>query len=393
MTKKKVYKELLCLVDLARDKVDENIKSELNNNYGHVVIDEAPKDLSPMKDVVGDFLSGEKYLGGETVLCSIPISHLWSDPTYNRPDEIDYNKCAKNIRDVGGYSNNAADILSAFLRPDAKIVTTKGNHRATMRYLCGLDPTKELPISLKLHKRHASLEEMVIIESKDHNRDCSYRAPQKGDSKFKSAYYAEENWAESLYEFCKQFSIDIAGTLPESKFHLPSHSYVDRARRRYKDPIVEKFLKAFTERNCSKIIYGNTIMAGSHFLNRFGGIISQVDKKFHVDSFSDMLDFYFNRIGPMYQPMNCNASNLKQEQITDATVNNSSPDNEAGVARFVFLYNDFCGRYGYELKGSANTVIPFDGSEESEWNKFKESCNPFIRTTILQFATTQFFKT
>ena len=95
----------------------------------------------------------------------------------------------------------------------------------------------------------------------------------------------------------------------------------------------------------------------------------------------------------MYQPMNCNASNLKQEQITDATVNNSSPDNEAGVARFVFLYNDFCGRYGYELKGSANTVIPFDGSEESEWNKFKESCNPFIRTTILQFATTQFFKT
>lgn len=393
MTKKKVYKELLCLVDLARDKVDENIKSELNNNYGHVVIDEAPKDLSSMEDVVGDFLSGEKYLGGETVLCSIPISHLWSDPTYNRPDEIDYNKCAKNIRDVGGYSNNAADILSAFLRPDGTIVTTKGNHRATMRFLCGLDSTKELPISLKLHKRNASLEEMVIVESKDHNRDCSYRAPQKGDSKFKSAYYAEEDWAENLYEFCKQFSIDIAGTLPESKFHLPSHSYVSRSRKRYKDPVVEKFLKAFTERNCSEIIYGNTIMAGSHFLNRFGSIVSQVDKQYNVDSFADMLDFYFNQIGKIYKQINPNASNLKQEEITDATVNNSSPDNEAGVARFVFLYNDYCRRNTYVLKGNANTVIPFDGAEKSEWNQFKESCNPYIRSTVLNFATTQFFTT
>ena len=393
MSKEKVYKELLCLVDLARDKVDDNIKSELNNNYGHVVIDQTPKGLPPMEDVVGDFLSGEKYVGGETILCTGRISDFWSDPTYNRPDEIDYNKCAKNIRDVGGYSNNAADIISGFLRPNGKVVTTKGNHRTTMRYLCGLNSDKELPISLKLHERNASLEEMVIIESKDHNRDCSYRAPQKGDNKFKSAYYAEEDWAESLYEFCKQFSVDIAGTLPGAKFHLPSHSYVSRSRTRYGDPIVSKFLKAFTENECSTVIYGNTVMAASHFLTRFGSIVSQVDKKKNVDSFSKMLNYYFKQIGDIYRPMNPKAANLKQEQITDATVNNSSPDNEAGVARFVFLYNDYCTRQGYILKGNANNVIPFDGSEKSEWSKFKESCNPFIRDTVAKLAETQFFKT
>ena len=37
-----------------------------------------------MEDVVSDYLTGDKYLGGENILVSARIGDLWGDPTYNR---------------------------------------------------------------------------------------------------------------------------------------------------------------------------------------------------------------------------------------------------------------------------------------------------------------------
>ena len=398
MSSQKVYKELLRIIDLARDKVDDKIKEELSSNYGHVVIDHLPKGLPLMEDVVRDYLSGEKYVGGETILCSARVGDLLSDPTYNRPDVIDYNKCTQNVRKVGGYSNNAADILSGFLRPTGQVPLTKGNHRATMRYLCGLDPDVRVALALKLHKLNITLEEMVVIESKDHNRDCSYRVNQKGDSKFKSAYYAEEEWAENLYTFAAKYSIGIAGTLPDAKFILPSHSYLSRARKRSGDSIVGKYLQAFTENDCSKQIFGNSIIAGAAFLQYFGTIVSQVDEKYHCDSFSEMLDFYLNKRAGFYKTLDPDIKNLTQEQITDSSAVNNSPGNELGIARYVFLYNEFCKKIipgikdqRYVLKENANTVIPFNGSKDSEWSIFLEDCDGLVRSIIHGIATQPFF--
>ena len=88
--------------------------------------------------------------------------------------------------------------------------------------------------------------------------DCNYRTNQSGDHKFTSALRAGETWAQDLYDYLKKFNIGIAGTLPNAKFHCPSHSYIDRARGKKKanDVYVTRFLKAFTLRDCSRVIQG-----------------------------------------------------------------------------------------------------------------------------------------
>jgi len=394
----KIYKELLRVVDLVKSKVDDKVRTELRNKY--TTIDSAPKDLRMMEDVVRDFLMGEgNYSEGDTVLCLGRLYDFWSDPTYNRPDEINYGKCIQNVHNVGGYSNNAADVLSGFLRTNerdiGKVTLTKGNHRTTMKYLVEGSNEVRVPIALKLHKRSCNLEQVVEIEAKDHTRDCSYRAPQKGDSKFKSNYYANESWAIDLFEYAKQFSIGIAGTLPDAKFSLPSHSYLSRARKIFKDAVVSSFLIPFTQKNCTEEsggqIYGNTIVAGSGFIHWFGDVVAEVDKKEGVDSFGDMLQFYFHDWKPLMELIGETPVNVKQEDITDASSYNNPPTNEPGIARFVYLYNAYCRRNKYILKQTAKTIIPFDGSEKSSWQKFQNSVPEGIKPEIYRLANTKFF--
>ena len=110
----KIYHELLRLVDLTTAKIDLEVIEDISNTYRSV--DTSPKGLPLMEDVVRDFLMGEgNYSEGDTVLCLGKLYDFWGDPTYNRPDEIDFNKCAQNIRNVEGYSNTAADVLSGCL--------------------------------------------------------------------------------------------------------------------------------------------------------------------------------------------------------------------------------------------------------------------------------------
>ena len=391
----KLYKELLRIVDLVKSKVDDRVQKELRTLFN--TIDVAPKGLPLMEDVVRDFLMGEgNYSEGDTVLCLGKLYDFWGDPTYNRPDEIDFNKCAQNIRNVEGYSNTAADVLSGYLRTNerdlGKVVLTKGNHRTSMKYLVEGSSDVRVPIALKLHKRDITLEEAVIIEARDHTRDCSYRANQKGDSKFKSNYYANIAWALELFEFAKQFSIGIAGTLPDAKFTLPSHSYLSRALRHYKAPAVSYFLEAFTDKNCATEIAGNTIVAGSAFVSYFGNDVALVDRKYGVDSLADMLKFYFHDWkGLMELIAEPDPANIRQEQITDSSAWNNTPANEPGIARLVFLYNSYCKRKGYVLKQNAKTVIPFDGGNKSSWQVFMETVSEPIRPSIYGLANTKFF--
>ena len=391
----KLYKKLLRIVDLVKSKVDDKVQEELRTKYK--TIDAAPKGLPMMEDVVRDFLMGEgDYFEGDTVLCLGKLYDFWGDPTYNRPDEIDFNKCSQNIRNVDGYSNTAADVLSGYLRTNesdlGKVVLTKGNHRTSMKFLVEGSSDVRVPIALKLHKRDITLEEAVIIEAQDHTRDCSYRANQKGDSKFKSNYYANISWALELFDFAKQFNIGIAGTLPDAKFTLPSHSYLSRALRNFKDHSVSDFLKAFTEKNCSTEIAGNTIVAGSAFVSYFGNNISLVDTKYGVDSLGDMLKFYFHDWKKLMEIIEePDAANIRQEQITDSSAWNNTPSNEPGIARLVFLYNSYCKRKGYVLKQNAKTVIPFDGGNKSSWQIFMDTVSEPIRPSIYTLATTKFF--
>jgi len=399
ITIKKVHKDVLNVVKLAKEWGNKNSKTlqRINIDYGKNIIDNPPSDLPLMEDVVRNFLYEENtnYSAYQNVLCLASIKDLFSDPTYNRTNEIDYNKCVKNIKFVEGYSNDAADILSAYLRSSGKdagkVVLTKGNHRTTMRYFCGLDPEQIVPIALKLHSPVLSQDEMVEIEAKDHTRDCAYRATQQGDSKFKSAYHANEGWAETLHIFAAQFGIGIAGTLPDAKYEMLSHTYLSRARKTFGADTVGRFLKAFTQNSGETKIYGNTVVSGSSFIHFYKTIIDQVDQKYNVDSFADMIKFFFNEYPVLMKQIGEPFGGITQDKITECRAVNASPGNELGVARFVFLYNQYCLRQPYTLKESANTVIPFNGGDDSPWGQFLNTCSTLIRPAIQGIATTKFY--
>ena len=130
----------------------------------------------------------------------------------------------------------------------------------------------------------------------------------------------------------------------------------------------KQLLKAFTSRQCCSVIGGNIVVAGSAFCKHFQTIISKVDKEYNVDSFADMLEFYFHEWGKLMEMIgDPNPKSVTQEMITDAAAWNNPPGQEPGVARLVMLYNTYCARNKYVLKGHANTVIPFKSDSEENW--------------------------
>ena len=97
----KIYKDLKRIVDLALDKVSN---TDFENLRKYRVVDQMPSGHPHMEDVVRDYIDGDKYLGGENIIVSARIGDLWGDPTYNRVDEINYNNCMKQIRNVARFS-------------------------------------------------------------------------------------------------------------------------------------------------------------------------------------------------------------------------------------------------------------------------------------------------
>ena len=91
----KLYKNLIRIIDQLKNKVDDTIQQEFRTKFN--VVDSVPKGLPKMEDVVRDFLMGnDKYIQGDSVPCLAKLVDLWGDPTYNRPDEISFNKCFQN---------------------------------------------------------------------------------------------------------------------------------------------------------------------------------------------------------------------------------------------------------------------------------------------------------
>ena len=379
------FKKLVNVFDQYEKSVDEKTKEYLS---GFGAVDRAPQDLPLMENVIAQYDRGEIPDGG-TIICSARVGDLWSDPTYNRILELRYGNQKKHIESRGGYSNDAADTLSVYLRPTLKAVLTKGNNRASMRGACGRNPNSRVTVSLKLHPKNISYNEMIRIESLDHNTDCNNRTNQSGDDKFKSAYYADEEWAVNLYKYLKPFSIGIAGTLADAKFVCPSHSYLSTSIRVSGKEYTTKYLTAFTKWDCAKEVQGNATVAGSLFLKTFHEYIDDVDKRNDIDSFSQMMKWFFTEYGPAYQILDPDARNLQQSDIVQG--NGVYKGNEPAVARFVFLYNDFCRIKKLKIKGTQKTAIPFEGSESTAWNTFLSDSNPLMKPALGGLATTKFF--
>ena len=367
--------------------IDEDVREFIYTTFD--ILDNYPKGLPLMEDVIEDYENGINYEDGDSVVCLARVGDLWSSPYYNRIRELRYGNQQKHLKDNGGFSYAAADTLSGYYRPNQrKVVTTKGNNRVSKLYSIVRDPDIRIPIGFTFHPRNRSIEECVRIESNNHNMDCNYRTNQSGDHKFTSALRARETWAIILFNYLKQFNIGIAGTLPNAKFHCPSHSYISRARgkKEQNDVYVTRFLEAFTSRDCSREIQGNTVISGAQFLKYFEPYIKDVDKRNNCDSFADAIDWAFNKWSKEAQALGFkNAKNITQEAITAG--NSDYKKHEPMVARWVNLYNVYCNK-GLTISARQNTAIPLENNKDTKnrWNKFLIEANALVRGSLVDTA-------
>jgi hypothetical protein len=368
------------IVELFNTKVDDKTKEYLSN-FG--VIDNPPQNLPLMEDIIKDYEEG-KISGNSAIICIGKVRDLWGDSRYNRIDSLRYGNQKLHIEKRGGYSYSSADTLSAFLRPSLKAVLTKGNNRSSMRYACGLDENSRVCIALKIHPKDISEEEMIRIESIDHNTDCNYRTNQSGDDKFKSAFFAKESWAVELYNFLKTFNIGVAGTLENAKFYCPSHSYISRARKLAGDEYTKKYLLAFTNNECDQEILGNATVSGALFLKIFSENIVEVDTKNNCDSFSDCLRFNYKERQDLFSVVDPDAKNLCQSDLTEG--NGVYKGNEPSIARYVNIYNEYCRIKRLKFNGNYETAIPLNGKT---WIKFVESAPIWMQGGLLPIAKTK----
>lgn len=376
---------LVSIIDSYDSRVDDKRRDRLSRLQTIGSLPDVPK----LEDLVKEYLTNPNFDWRKTYICSVRGKDQYGSPVYNRTGHIDLNKCEQHANKKGGYSYEAANIGSGFVRPNGYFVNTQSGHRTTLLFAVTLDGEERSLQNVKFHDPNATDEEIIRREADDHHTDCADRKPQTGDDKFRSAYYAPRDWAVKLYNFLKPFDISIAGTLEGAYFSLPSHSYMNTAINLTGEGTVSTYLKAFTEHKCERVILGNAVVAGCLFLQGFSEYIAKVDSDNGIDSFNRMMKFYFTEYGEKVRRFDPDGKDLSQSQLVAG--NGLYKGNEPAVARFVFLYNEFCRLERLQISGRQKTAIPFEGAEDKGWNNFISNANPLMKPALGQLATTKFF--
>ena len=377
--------KLVSIIDSYNKRVDDKRRERLSRLQ---VIGSLP-DVPKLEDLVKEYLTNPDFDWRKTYICSVRGKDQYGSPIYNRTKDIDLNKCEQHANEKGGYSYEAANTGSGFVRPNGYFVNTQSGHRTTLLFAVTLDGEERSLQNVKFHDPNATDEEIIRREADDHHTDCADRKPQTGDDKFRSAYYAPRDWAVKLYNFLKPFDISIAGTLEGAYFSLPSHSYMNTAINLTGEGTVSTYLKAFTEHKCERVILGNAVVAGSLFLQGFSEYIAKVDSDNGIDSFNRMMKFYFTEYGEKVRRFDPDGKDLSQSQLVAG--NGLYKGNEPAVARFVFLYNEYCRLKRLKISGRQRTAIPFEGADGKGWNNFISNANPLMKPALGQLATTKFF--
>ena len=325
--------KLVKITDLYEDRVTENRKNKLS---GFPITGSIPFGVHLLEDLVKEYITNPNFNWRESYVCAVKANSTYSSPVYNRPFEIDLNRCEKYVEEEGSFSYVLAGTGSGYVRPNGEFVSTQGGHRTTEAYAVSLDPEVRLLVNVKFHDPNSTDEQIIELEAKDHHADAAKRNPQNTEHKFRSAYRSNEEWAVELFNYLKPFDISIAGTLEGAYFTLPSHSYMSTARRLAGEGTVSKYLKCFTENRCEKEIYGTVVVAGSLFLRGFSEYIAKVDEDNGVDSFYLMMKWYFTEYKGIHQVVDPDARNLTQSDLVQG--GSLYKGNEPAVARFVFLY-------------------------------------------------------
>ena len=393
-------KQLLNLCDLYTNKVVDVVQGLLSDLD---VLDKAPIDGLPKLEDVIEAHSRGKHEGVDSIHVSARIGDIMTDPEYNRGDNLRYGNQERDLNAMRGFSYQAAGTLVAFLRPGGITVATQGNNRISMLYAVTQNKSTRIPILLIFHESGINHEEMVRVESENHNADCNFRSTQSTDEKFKSAYFSEQKWAKLIYSFLKPFGIGIAGTLEDAKFNCTSHSYIDKARKEAGDEFVKRFLEShvdvFSADNCQKEVFGNFVRGGASFLSTFSAHIAEVDEKNGgIDSFSDMMRHYFadrekealetrKILEQTGAPKSAIASVPVKKCLTQADItqgNRVIKGYSLFVCRFVSIYNEYCNEQELKFNQTYATAIPIvDGKTFASFIKDED---PILRPSFIDVA-------
>ena len=377
--------KLVSIIDSYENRVDDKRRERLSNLH---VIGSLP-NVPKLEDLIKEYITNPEFNWRKSYVCSVRVKDQSGSPVYNRTELIDLNKCEQHADQKDGYSYEAANTGSCFVRPNGLVVNTQSGHRNTLLYAVTLNPDARSLQNVKFHDPNATDDQIITREADDHHTDCADRKPQTGDDKFKSAYYAPRDWAVKLFNYLKPFDISIAGTLDGAYFSLPSHSYMSTALKLVGEGTVSRYLKVFTKYKCEKVILGNTVIAGCLFLQGFSEYIAKVDEDNDKDSFDLMMKFYFTEYGELFRMVDPDARNLTQSDLVQG--GSLYKGNEPAVARFVFLYNDFVRIKRLKISGRQKTAITFEGAEDKGWNTFLSTAHPLMKPALGQLATTKFF--
>ena len=377
--------KLVSIIDSYNKRVDDKRRERLSRLQ---VIGSLP-DVPKLEDLVKEYLTNPDFDWRKTYICSVRGKDQYGSPIYNRTELIDLNKCEQHANEKKGYSYEAANTGSGFVRPNGYFVNTQSGHRTTLLFAVTLDGEERSLQNVKFHDPNATDEEIIRREADDHHTDCADRKPQTGDDKFRSAYYAPRDWAVKLFNYLKPFDISIAGTLEGAHFSLPSHSYMSTALKLVGEGTVSRYLNAFTKYKCEQVILGNAVVAGCLFLQGFSEYNAKVDQDNKVDSFDLMMKFYFTEYGELMRRFDPDGKDLTQAALVAG--NGLYKGNEPAVARFVFCYNEFVRLRRYKISGRQKTAIPFEGADDKGWNTFISNANPLMKPALGQLATTKFF--
>ena len=192
--------KLVKIIDLYDDRVSENRKNKLSSFR---ITGSIPFGVHLLEDLVKEYITNPYFNWRESYVCAVKAKNIYSSPVYNRPFEIDLNRCERYVEEEGSFSYILAGTGSGYVRPNGEFVSTQGGHRTTEGYAVSLNPEVELLVNVKFHDPKSTDEQIIELEAKDHHVDAAKRNPQNTEHKFRSAYRSNEEWAVELFNYLK----------------------------------------------------------------------------------------------------------------------------------------------------------------------------------------------
>jgi len=145
--------QLVKIIDLYEKRVDVKRRAKLSQFSIHGTI---PPNIPKLENLIYEYKNNPNFDWRSTYVAIVTADMVYSSPVYNRPEEIDLNRCEKYVEDEGAFSYILAGTGSGYVRPDGTYVSTQGGHRTTEAYAVTLNSNVELLTNVKFHNPDAT---------------------------------------------------------------------------------------------------------------------------------------------------------------------------------------------------------------------------------------------